>query len=360
MKNDLLSVIVPLYNAEKTIEKCLNSILNQTYQNLEVIVINDGSIDNSEIVVRRIAENDNRVKYYYQSNSGSCAALNNGISHCKGKWISFVDNDDYLDVFAYKKMIDLNEDKDLDIIIQGYYLEFVDEGYRIERNSLDFVTFEKSSISRILPKIIDNNLFHTYWNKVYRRDIINKNNICFDNRYNSMGDFLFNCEYFMCIENMGIISNNGYHYAKYDRESLVTAYVENSSFILQKRREETRKLFNYYCMLETNKGRDVYTNLYYLSSEDFILNLFKKKCLLSKKEKITLIKNNIFDDESKKILDSLKSNNMYSSIFKWTYSKMSSNFVYVVYNFLSKAKYGLYPVYVKMRKISLKRRNLNK
>lgn len=92
-----MSIIVPVYNAEKYLDKCISSILEQTYHNIELILVNDGSTDKSEQICIEYAKNDNRIIYLKQSNAGPSASRNNGISRSKGDYIQFLDADDYLD-----------------------------------------------------------------------------------------------------------------------------------------------------------------------------------------------------------------------------------------------------------------------
>ena len=101
----MISVIVPVYNSEKDLEKCLQSISKQTYSEIEVILINDGSTDGSEKICLRFAEQDKRFKYFYQDNAGVSAARNNGLSHISGEYFTFVDSDDWIDETYCEKML---------------------------------------------------------------------------------------------------------------------------------------------------------------------------------------------------------------------------------------------------------------
>ena len=112
----MLSVIIPIYNAEKYLDKCINSIINQTYSNLEIILINDGSLDNSLTICRSFKESDRRIKLINQENQGVVAARNTGIRVAKGDYLTFVDSDDYIENTMYERMID---------IINRYYCDIV-------------------------------------------------------------------------------------------------------------------------------------------------------------------------------------------------------------------------------------------
>ena len=95
--NDLISIIIPIYNVEKYMEKCLNSVVNQTYNNIEIILIDDGSKDKSREICDNYAKKDNRIKVVHKENNGVSSARNTGIDMSKGKYITFIDSDDYID-----------------------------------------------------------------------------------------------------------------------------------------------------------------------------------------------------------------------------------------------------------------------
>lgn len=116
----MISVIVPIYNMEKYIKRCVDSIINQTYKNLEIILINDGSTDESLKICKEYEVKDNRIKVLNQSNQGQGVARNKGLNICKGKYISFVDSDDYIYPKMYEKMIHAIKKYDTDIAICGY------------------------------------------------------------------------------------------------------------------------------------------------------------------------------------------------------------------------------------------------
>src|SRR3712207_2570902 len=107
MSHPLVSIIVSCYNAEKYIFETLESLINQTYQNIEIIVVNDGSTDKSEEIIRNVS--DERIKYFKQTNKGQCAALNTGFKFSQGKYIKFYDADDVLNPTAIEGQVEVLE-----------------------------------------------------------------------------------------------------------------------------------------------------------------------------------------------------------------------------------------------------------
>ena len=120
MENELISIVVPIYNVEKYLRQCLDSILNQTYQNFECLLINDGSPDNSADICREYVEKDSRFKYFEKENGGLSDARNYGIRQSKGSYITFVDSDDWLENDALQLLYDALKKENADISIGSY------------------------------------------------------------------------------------------------------------------------------------------------------------------------------------------------------------------------------------------------
>lgn len=117
-----ISIIVPVYNTSKYLEKCLNSLINQTYEDIEIIVVNDGSTDNSLDLAIEIAKRDDRVKVYSKENGGLSSARNFGVSKASGEYIGFVDSDDYVDAKMFEKLYDMIKSSRTKMAICGWYL----------------------------------------------------------------------------------------------------------------------------------------------------------------------------------------------------------------------------------------------
>lgn len=168
---DLISVIVPVYNVEAYLERCVNSILRQSYNNLEVILVDDGSTDGSGQLCESIASNDNRVCVIHQENGGLSAARNTGIDNCHGSYICFVDSDDYVHHDYVKYLYDMCVNNDCEISICYHYI--TDENdYHSE------VDFDSPITVYTRDEIFD--AFYTdmhgsiviAWNKMYKRECV--------------------------------------------------------------------------------------------------------------------------------------------------------------------------------------------
>jgi glycosyltransferase involved in cell wall biosynthesis len=121
--NAVISVVVPIYNVERYLGQCLESLICQTYKNIEIILVDDGSTDKSREIYEEYAKQDKRIKIIKQTNKGVSVARNNGLSHVKGEYVHFVDSDDYLDVNYYENMLKFAANANADIACSGFYFE---------------------------------------------------------------------------------------------------------------------------------------------------------------------------------------------------------------------------------------------
>lgn len=133
-----ISVIIPVYNTEKYLSRCLDSVLNQTFQDIEVVCINDGSTDNSLKILRQYAKKDKRIKLMSQENKGLSVTRNVGLKNISGKYVSFIDSDDYIDRNYYEWLIGLMEKNDADIVMAG--MRTVNDGIISDNITPDIMT----------------------------------------------------------------------------------------------------------------------------------------------------------------------------------------------------------------------------
>lgn len=171
--NQKISVIVPIYKVENYLYRCVDSIINQTYTNLEIILVDDGSPDNCPRICDEYAKKDSRIKVIHKKNGGLSDARNAGLDIATGEYIGFVDSDDYISLHFYQRLMNIMEASDSDIVecrIKKFKeIEKIDD---IENNKLDFITFNTNEAMEDL--ILNNILSVTVWNKLYKREVIEK------------------------------------------------------------------------------------------------------------------------------------------------------------------------------------------
>ena len=199
-----ISVIVPVYKAEKYLHRCVDSILSQTFTDFDLILVDDGSPDNCGVICDEYAQKDNRVRVFHKENGGVSSARNLGLDKAQGEWITFVDSDDYIeDGFLY--IPDSAQD---DLLIQNYKV--------IEGENYD-VKFENSiipptQIQEFINQNIDKLWLRTPWSKFFKREIIYKNKIKFTEGVKIGEDTIFVLDYLFHINSVQFLNSANYIY----------------------------------------------------------------------------------------------------------------------------------------------------
>ena len=196
----MISIIIPCYNAEKTIERCLESVINQTYKNIDIIVINDGSVDRTDSIIKRYTT-DKRIKYYNRSNHGIGKTRNFGIEKANGKYITFLDSDDYLPNDAIDNLYKLAQKNKLDLVVSDYYVD--NKNIKSEK----IKSFSITNVKNNHDLILDVNL--APWNKLYKKELIE--NIKFEENL-KYEDAPFVIESIIKAKRIGKLDKETYYY----------------------------------------------------------------------------------------------------------------------------------------------------
>lgn len=227
----MISIIVPVYNAEDYLERCIQSILDQTYKEIEVLLIDDGSRDSSKKICDRYAVSDSRIRVFSQANQGPAAARNLGLEHASGEYVTFVDADDWIKPTMYECMVTAMDgyEQDVDMVLCGfeYYKEGKTwsinqgilpgyyEGEALRQITLDFIA--SSYERRIRPFL---------WIRMIRRELLNQNNIRFDKNLKRSEDFLFLTQVHLCITTMVAVTDRRMYIYNQNMKSISHSYVE--------------------------------------------------------------------------------------------------------------------------------------
>lgn len=200
----MISIIIPVYNVEKYLCKCLDSILSQTFTDFELLLVDDGSKDASGAICDEYACKDSRIRVFHKTNGGVSSARNFGIEKAQGEWITFIDSDDWVesDYLA-------NFSMDSDLCVQGCYC-----GERKCRYDDDYV---KSHIGAIYMK---RGYVYGPYCKLFKAGVISKKQLCFDVELSYGEDILFLMQYSLCCQSMRVTSYVGYHYRHVVENSL--------------------------------------------------------------------------------------------------------------------------------------------
>ena len=224
--NYLISIIVPIYNVDKYLEECIESLKNQTYKNLEIILINDGSADNSEQICREEAKQDNRIVFINKKNGGAASAKNKGLKVAKGDYIIFVDSDDFIEPDMIEYMVNTIKKYNSDII----QCSFINLYKNTEKFKQDKIVEQRISSKDFLELFLtkwDSSLF---WNKLFKRDVIEnvffKEGRCIDDEF-----FTYKC----VINSKNIVTSNKIVYNYRMRKSGVMKSESSQKQILKDR-----------------------------------------------------------------------------------------------------------------------------
>ena len=216
--NPLISVIIPIYNNEKYLPQCLESVLNQTYKNLEIICVNDGSTDNSTKTLEKFS--DSRIKIINQENKGLATARNTGLKNSTGEYVYFLDSDDWID----KKLIEITlgaiQNNNADIAMFDAYNVYDNSFVKVKRVS-NFINPEKTKVISYEENNAIRDLQCTAWSKLYHKDFLIKNNLYFPDgmRFGEDVPFWFS----LLFKNPKIVFINDFLYFYRKRSSSITA-----------------------------------------------------------------------------------------------------------------------------------------
>lgn len=237
-KNPLLSIIVPVYNTDKYISRCLETIINQSIHDYEIIIINDASTDNSDEIIRNRIRGQKNVKYYaLKKNIGVGNARNVGIKNSNGQYIGFIDSDDWIDSSYYEIMVQNIINNNADICISGIKTEIDDVYFPKNRYEYPFNTiidgkFALHSLTDMYNH--DIRISPIVNNKIYKKALLKDNKLLFD-KFRKSQDNYFSFMVLVYAEKISLVNNIFYHY--YQRTGSAThdfskAYIDDYVFIL--------------------------------------------------------------------------------------------------------------------------------
>lgn len=269
-----LSIIVPVYNAERFIERCMDSIYAQTFEDYEVILVDDGSTDNSLQICRKYADKDSRIKVKTKKNGGAGSARNLGISEARGEYIAFPDVDDWFEASMYEELYQLAKAENFDVVFSGvnYYKQTKGdvEYFRSENiESHSYITKEECR-KHIMDFFPTTTIFDVPWNKLYKRKVIIENNIRFSDLRRCQ-DAMFNVDFFNCIDSACSIEKAYYNYMLNTTSDIQRKFSKNYIDIC----------ISYYThLIEVLKLWGVYSdNVRQHYDTSFVISIFATACM---------------------------------------------------------------------------------
>ena len=220
--NELVSVIVPVYNTENKLKKCINSVTNSSYTNLEIIIVDDGSEEKTALLCNQLKQQDKRIKVIHQKNKGVSCARNKGIDIAKGEYITFVDADDYIDEKMIKVLLTNLRKYDADISMCKY-----NEIYRDKKICINKVS-EIIKIQEVPDVLIDffekNEIGWNVWGKMYKREIVGTTRFLEGKR--TAEDMYFLYQVLKKTKRLVIKENALYNYVKWDTSTMNSKNID--------------------------------------------------------------------------------------------------------------------------------------
>lgn len=336
-----VSIIVPIYNAEKYLERCLESIINQTLKDIQIILVNDGSTDNSLSICRKYQAIDERIITINKENGGVSSARNTGIENAQGEFIGFIDPDDWVEPDMYEKLYKQAKQIKADVCMCNYIIEQYKQSIPIiEKIDKEILKGAEITDNIIANMIGDSHLdsgsstiMGSVWRLIIHRDLVKKHNLRFKVGIHFMEDLLFCIETFLRSRVVGVNRGTFYHYA-HNENSAVRSYKWNMYDLQMTVYQEMEKTINENGVYDILKSRlDIrYANMLF----DSISNEVKEANKKSLKQKIAFIKTLCKDKKLKEILNKTDTSRytLRKKLFLNAVKKENAYLLYLYYNVL--------------------------
>lgn len=330
-----ISIIVPVYRAEKVLHYCIDSILNQKFTDFELILVDDGSPDSSGKICDKYAEKDTRVKVIHKQNGGVSSARNAGIEVAQGEYICFVDSDDYLEKDYLEILVETKKKfPDYDSVWCGFQTV---EDYN-GKNNKDVIAENNTKFS--CYSLEDIMLLHEKWldaspcNKLFNKRVVVNNNIKFPDDLSLGEDLLFNFEYLDCSEGKIVVINKPlYNYIRDGKESLDNKYYPNLLEIYRRLNSETEKYAQKWKLSEEQISK-MY-NSFFFRLEAVLRNTFNENNKSSLRTKLKYNNRILKSSDFRESMD--KMNAHIHPFYRFAYK--SKNYIFVLFlNLIVKIK----------------------
>lgn len=283
-KTPLFSIVMPAYNCGNSVGETIESVLSQSITDFELIIINDGSTDNTEQVLNQYHQEDERIRFTTIPNGGPGNARNKGIDLASGSYLIFIDSDDIMRIDTLKAYAGYIDKDKVDLIISSYNMKVLDGEEVVDTRKVEapneYLKTHEDFLNQVYP-LMNKQLMYVVWNKLYKLSIVKANKVTFP-PYKSCEDRLFNIRYFNHVNTCRVVDDVLYDYSFDGRNSLTNKYFDNKfdTFV-----EFYREL-----LALTEKNRRGSSALFLKGVMSCIIPLHSESCPLSYREKRAYIK----------------------------------------------------------------------
>lgn len=327
-----VSVIIPVYNVEKQLPRCVDSVSSQSLSEIEIILVDDGSPDKCPQICDEYKEKDSRIKVIHQINGGLSDARNSGLNLATGEYILFLDSDDWIEETMLERLYQRASTDFSDIVVCSYIIEYPNNNFSIKKELSTWVSYT-DNIAEAIYKLDLEGMFNVVWNKLYRHDLLKGNNINFEIDGVPGEDLLFNCAAFQKVQRVSYENKILHHYMREDEDTLVSTYNSNLYAQVQRFNRARKMLYDFYNMTSMEE-KTCYANSYvgYISS--CVPNIFRDNCNLSKRDKIYFLKEIQKNEELQRYMMIAQRTGVYEKIFYLMTKSQNPFFMYSIYSLL--------------------------
>jgi len=345
----MVSIIMPVYGVENYVGRAIESILNQTFADFEFFCVDDGTKDRSGEICDEYALKDERIIVIHKENGGAPSARNVAIERAKGKYMYFMDSDDWAEKTMLGDMVKIAEENNSQYVVSGYYIDtyYSDtEKFTQEQKWIDKVFSSQQEFRENAHKLFDLNLLYTPWNKLYSGDYIRENCLRFPNTF--WDDFPFNLSVIRDVERVAVTSKKYYHFIRQRSESETAKY---RSDMYEKREEENGWLTDLYSYwgISNPETEEFLARRYVERLIGCVENVTNKNCELSKKEKKAEIKKMISTDTAKNYLKIARPNSSYMKLMLLPVKMNSPTLTFIEGSVISRVKAGNTKLFAKLK-----------
>ncbi|WMX54272.1 glycosyltransferase family 2 protein [Peribacillus sp. R9-11] len=325
MKKGKVSIIVPVYQAKDYIRSSVESLLGQTYNNIEILLIDDGSNDGSEIICDELAKMHTVIKTIHQDNKGVSAARNSGIQQAKGEYLLFVDSDDFISPLAVEQLMKIIEQTKADIIFFDFIKVYSKQKVDVSANITEGL-YSSEEFSDVFLQLVKTNIANNIGTKLYNAELIKNNNLLFSEKYNICEDISFCLNATRKSKQVYYLKEKLYFYNIHENGSLMSSYKEN---FFEAERELYENIKHY---LQEHNQFSKHANDYYDLYMTNILTVLFNEIIYNKNVKEVFYK--IMNDE-----------NVQEAMFHLKDLSVKKRFVY---NLIWKRKYHMFYIFSKL------------